>query len=132
MYAQSVLTENAEDSSRLGDHIWNWTITLSNIPVAFLSGLQHIIFFTFVLSDEKTVESQKGFLRFYPSLLIFVFALTPCDICAAIRSQIWLSACGMWSNSRQKDTHKFYFGWWILLEAVSENLACEDMLGLFL
>lgn len=81
---------------------------------------------------KRLWSHKKGFLRFHPSLLIFVFILTLCDIYAAIQSQIWFSACGMGSNSRQKDTSKFYFGWWILLEAVSENLACKDMLGLIL
>lgn len=81
---------------------------------------------------KRPWSHKKGFLRFYPSLLVLVLILTLCDIYAATQSQIWLSACGMGSNSRQKDTHKFYFGWWILLEAVSDNLARKDMLGLIL
>lgn len=106
---QSVPMDNAEDSLRLVDHSQNGIITLPNIPVAFLNGLHNIILFTFVCLMKRPWSHKKGFLRFYPSLLFLVFILTLCDIYAAIQSQIWLSACGMGSNSRQKDTHKFFW-----------------------
>lgn len=127
---QSVPMDNAEDSLRLVDHSQNGIITLPNIPVAFLNGLHNIILFTFVCLMKRPWSHKKGFLRFYPSLLFLVFILTLCDIYAAIQSQIWLSACGMAIQGKRTLTN--FFGWWILLEAVSDNLASKDMVGLIL
>lgn len=37
-----------------------------------------------------------------------------------------------WEAIQGKRTLTNFFGWWILLEAVSDNLASKDMVGLIL